>query len=458
MADFGAGTVRTGRRKRGLALAAVFAAAGVAWAAAGDLDLSFGTDGIADVALPGDPNWVEVDCEIQSGGRIILAGSDEVNVPHMRWAIRGFTAAGAVDTSFGTDGMVTVFGAAADDWLHDITLDGSGRIVAVGRASTVTTSGNGKKTTQTTVVGPSLARITANGQLDTTFGSGGTVLTQVPGANGADARAVAVQPDGKIVVAGTASFTTKGKGGSRTQNALYLARYLSDGALDTTFGTGGITIHDRTTENDAPVLGNSIAIQSDGRIVLGSRSGASDFTDEWNLTRYLPNGALDASFEVSTVGDRLRAIAVDGDDRILGVGMRSLGLNATDMLVARYTADGVLDTSFGSDGATAMDIDDLDILIGQPRFQPDGKIVCAGIAQIAGSSFYDYGVLVRLNGDGTPDTDFGVTGVAGPIELSASQTEPWAAALAPDGGIVVGGRFWGSDSAIHWFLARFSAQ
>ena len=233
---------------------------------------------------------------------------------------------GTLDPSFGTGGLVT---SSAAEGANATVIDTADRIVVAGGLG-----GNF-----------SVARFTADGVLDPTFGTGGSVTTDFGGSDVANA--VALQTDGKIVVAGTSSGN------------FAVARYTADGVLDATFGTGGLV----TTDFGGDELANAVAIQPDGRIVAAGwnvLAGFPNFPDNFVLARYTTDGVLDPTFgsggRVTTdFGgryDRAHAMAIYPDGRIIVVGesFSSFGGNSSDYSLARYTASGTLDPTFGSGG------------------------------------------------------------------------------------------------------------
>ena len=211
--------------------------------------------------------------------------------------------AGDLDSSFGSSGKVTTdFFGGSDDAFHVIILPNND-ILAVGSANKLGTGSDF-----------ALALYRNNGGLDFSFGSSGKVTTDFFNDNDF-AEAVAIQPDGKIVVAG-AAFS------SATDFDFALARYNSNGSLDTSFGSGGkITIDFGGTQDQA--LG--IALQPNGKIILvGSRLDISTSNRDWALARYNSNGSLDTSFgsggKVTTDfggNDEARDVALQGNGKIV---------------------------------------------------------------------------------------------------------------------------------------------
>ena len=188
-----------------------------------------------------------------------------------------------------------------------------------------------------------LARYNREGSLDTSFGSGGTVATAIHGSYAAGVDAIGVQPDGKVVVAGY--------GYTDSTEEFVLARYNANGSLDTSFGSGGQV----RTAIGPEVVANALVLQPDGKIVAAGGSiygGGGGFA----LARYNANGSLDTSFgsggtETTAIGpveDNVRALALQPDGRIVAAGYSSTSDSGLLFAVARFDANGSLDTSFGS--------------------------------------------------------------------------------------------------------------
>jgi uncharacterized delta-60 repeat protein len=284
------------------------------------------------------------------------------------------------------------------------------------------------------------------GVLDPSFGAGGKVTTAI-GSSSDAAQAIALQPDGKLVVAG-----------GSVNGALYdfaLARYYPDGSLDAGFGAGGKL----TTAIGAGIdEAHDLALQPDGKIVAAGRSWIGS-NDDFSLARYNPNGSLDASFngtgKVTTpIGsgfDVANALVRQPDGKLVAAGYSDNGSNL-DFALARYNPNGSLDTSFNGTGKVTTAIgsgyDAADAL----AVQPDGKLVVAGYGSNGSNNDF---ALVRYNPNGSLDTSFGtggkVTTAIGPGHDTAS-----GLALQPDGKIVAAG---GSiDGNGHFALVRYNAN
>ena len=270
----------------------------------------------------------------------------------------------------------------------------------------------------------------APGDLDTAgFGSGlGKVMTPI-GSNNDVANAVALQPDGKIVVAGNCY--------NGANEDFCLARYLPSGALDTSFNTTGKLMTPIGSSSD---IANALALQPDGKIVVAgycSNDGNNDFC----LARYLPSGALDTSFNatgtvITPIGlsyDYANAVALQPDGKIVVAGYCSNGTNS-DFCLARYLPNGALDTSFNTTGTVITSVgSSFDTAYGV-ALQPDGKIVVAGFCLTPISHF----CLARYLPSGTLDTSFNTTGKV-ITSIGSGDDFARAVALRPDGKIVVAG-------------------
>jgi uncharacterized delta-60 repeat protein len=223
----------------------------------GRLDRSFSRDGLASVDFGfGDADASAV--ALQRGGKILVAGSGARNVyrTEQDFAVARFRANGRLDRSFSGDGRATVdFGHRLSDGVRGLALWRGGRIVLAGSS--------GKRGIVPRIA---VARLRANGRLDRAFGSGGTRLTR-PGPHGGYADAVVQHPDGRIVVAGRVFDD-----GRLDTSAWVLARYGPRGALDRSFGHGGLVVSDFSTGADRV---GGLAVQRDGRIIAAGSVGES---------------------------------------------------------------------------------------------------------------------------------------------------------------------------------------
>lgn len=218
----------------------LLAGAALASGTAGTLDADFG-DGGRVVTEADGPLFAIAH---QSDGRIVAAGADATG-----GTVRRYGADGTLDTGFGV-----VYSPL--DSVHGVTVDSLDRILLAGRATIVVTGKGNKQTTKRVFA---IARLLDDGALDTSFGSGGLAAADVVGS----ATGIAIQPDGRLVVGGSAFMTTKfGSGPAKSSDGLMLVRFAANGALDTSFATGGIHLQDLSASYESY---GKPALQSDGR-------------------------------------------------------------------------------------------------------------------------------------------------------------------------------------------------
>ncbi len=295
-----------------------------------------------------------------------------------------------------------------------------------------------------------LARFNADGSLDTSFDGDGKVTTAI--LSGDDvANSVAIQADGKIVAAGSSH------NGSDYDFAL--ARFNIDGSLDTSFDGDGIVTTSIMSSSDFAL---SVAIQADGKIVA-----AGDSSGDFALVRYNPDGSLDNTFDgdgkVTTDflngNDFARSVAIQSDGKIVAAGSCWTGpAHGDDFAVARYNADGSLDTSFDGDGKLTTHVVVLDDEAYSVAVQSDGKIVVAGYTwngptldfPLVGT--FDFAV-VRYNPNGSLDTSFNGNGKVVTAVLSDNDYAT-SVAVQADGKIVAAGYTW-NGSSIDFALVRY---
>jgi len=369
-------------------------------ASPGDLDTSFAGNGKKAINFGGTDEAQAV--LVQSNGRIVLAGSGGTSTSFCVARLRNN---GLLDTTFGSRGKRKIDFGGEDERAFAAALQADGKIVVVGDSH---------------VQQVAITRLNANGTLDTTFSADGKKLFSwgvVSRATG-----VIVLSSGKLLLGGFS-----GPEGGNIQ----AARLNANGALDTTFGTGGIA----TVDLGGTEFGNAMARQANGRILIAGRSDVAGGV----VVRLRTTGLLDPDFNgghVSIPGAvTLNAVFVQPDRKIVVAG-NTVGLEK--MTVARLLPNGTPDGGFGTNGVVTIDFGTLADLVGGAVLQPDGKIVVAGYSQ----SDEDVAV-VRLNADGSPDATFGTAGKA-KVDFGVA-TFGNAVALQKNGRIVVAGQRSGSD-------------
>jgi len=322
-------------------------------------------------------------------------------------AAPAWAAPSGLDPSFSADGrQMTQVGARAGG--KDVAVQPDGKVVVTG-----TIHVNEDAVTRFGVV-----RYLPNGALDRSFSGDGKTAVAFGQNQSNDARAVALQPDGRIVVVGS----TNPAQSSYDSSDVALARLRSDGQLDTSFSSDGKqTAHfglppvDEDGLRGASDEANDVALQPDGRIVV-----AGDAEGRFALARLRADGALDTSFagdgnhaSTFSTSSQAYALALAPDGKIVAAGTRRGG-DSNTFALARYRADGTLDTSFAGDGKQVTGFGEGGADAQGVALQPDGRIVLGG-------SFDDtwYSgppnvrskfALARYRPDGELDTSFGAEG------------------------------------------------
>jgi uncharacterized delta-60 repeat protein len=365
----------------GVMASLVFSAAAIA--AAGDPDPTFSADGkqISDFGV--GPSAASAAVR-QADGKIVAVGAADGN-----FLVARYNLDGSLDPSFSGDGRAqTDFGF--NDQALGVALQGN-KIVVVGKGGDPGEDGLGD--------GFALARYNPNGSLDTSFSGDGKQLTNIDYLRDA-ANAVAVQANGKIVVVGRS-------GGDRFDSSFgfALARYNSNGSLDTSFSGDGVQ---RTFFGSTGDEAKGVAVQANGEIVA---AGISYSAGDFAVARYNPNGSLDASFSADGMQttdfgglEGASAVALQKNNRIVAVG-RAILTTTGDFTLARYKPNGKLDNSFSGDGRQTTDFGfGADDGANDVAIQANGRIVAVGVA--GGGATGDDFALARYNKDGSLDPGF----------------------------------------------------
>jgi uncharacterized delta-60 repeat protein len=297
---------------------------------------------------------------IQADGRIVVAGYSD-NGTDYDFALARYHADGTLDSSFSADGKLVLDFNSTDDEGYAIALQADQKIVVAGSAGTFGGADF------------ALARFHPDGSPDNTFSTDGR-LTTAFGSGESFAHSVAIQPDGKIVVAG---FSDNG-----SDFVFAVARYNTDGTLDNSFSADGKA----TTALGTDSRGYSVVIQPDGKIVVAGRSEVA--SPDFALARYNSNGTLDSSFSAdgkvtTAIGssiDEAFSVAIQSDGKIVVAGSSYAG-GLSDFAVARYRADGILDSTFSADGKTTTGFGVSHDEAASIAIQDDGRIVVAGYSE-----------------------------------------------------------------------------
>jgi uncharacterized delta-60 repeat protein len=295
------------------------------------------------------------------------------------------------------------------------------------------------------------------GMLDPTFGTGGKVVTDFGPPHFSVAEAVALQPNGEIIAAG---FTNDG---GTVEFAL--AGYTPNGNLAANFGNAGLVrSHFGSASFDERL--NAMAIEPNGNIVVAGSTFGLSVGSIITVVRYLPDGSLDTSFGAGGMvwvdqfgvssDDNANAVAIQKDGKIV-VGGFTNAFGSVDFAVVRLRTDGSLDPTFGSGGKVFTDLGGSEDIINALVIQKDGKIVVAGGSNGGGSSTF---AVARYETDGSLDASFGFGGTVY-TAVAATSTEELATAmvLQKDGNIIVGGYSnEGMGTPTEFVLARYDTN
>ncbi len=378
---------------------------------AGDLDVRFGGgDGLVASNFGGHDDGSAL--LRQSDGKLIVLGTSTNN--GYRLLVARYTADGQLDPSFSGDGFLTDQVSSANTRGYAGLLTSSGKIVVVGDVENSATTAIDYKF--------ALAQYTATGAADTSFGSAGKLSTAI--GDNAQAFAAALAPNGKIVVAGLR------RSGSNSDFAV--ARYNTNGTLDTTFSSDGIQIVDFGSPYDEAY---AVAVQSDGKIVLAGKTGSGSSTNI-ALARLNSNGALDTTFsgdgrltkDVNGNTDVVRGVTVLSSGHILVAGS-TLDGSRYQFALLKYTSSGQLVTSFGSNGVATAAFNNSALANGLIE-QPDGSTILFG-------KHYPHTAVARFDPTGQRDQSFGSDGMVTIEHGTASNAS--SGVLDADGNIVLAG-------------------
>jgi uncharacterized delta-60 repeat protein len=351
------------------------------------------------------------------------------------FGIARYTADGALDPAFGTGGLVVTRSSQGGFVANALALQPDGKIVIAGMASDLPTA----------TIQIAVARFNADGTPDKAFGVDG--LAKLPaGPGGGVANAIALQLDGALVVAGTA-FSH-----GNAEDEFAVARFLANGHPDAAFGTNGLV----STHVGAAASGaQAVALQPDGAILVAGTAFSNGPTDDdFALARYLVDGTLDAAFGSDGIVttdfgsspleaslDRAAALTVAADGKIVVGGSKRGERQA--MIVARYHADGSLDHSFGSGGKVQVEVAEPQVY--SVAASPSGDLLLAGSAAPAARGTAPFAV-VRLHADGTPDSAFGTSGLV-TTSFEGSRSGARAVAIEADGKLLTAGAKYGAPSS-----------
>ncbi len=418
----------------------------------GTIDKSYGTDGTGTISV--STSFILLSSAMQPDDKQLLGGKDLVAG---KFILLRHRADGSLDSSFGDGGQAVI---TINDLLPNITSTSGwvsvsaqpdGKITAVGGVFYRNTAQNILFDDDIVV-----ARFLADGTPDESFGSHGRVVTEL--GQSETTSSVAVQPDGKIVVAGS---QTKADINNNSGNIL-LVHYNTDGSLDREFG-GGDGFITYSPANRAVTAAGALLIQPDGKIVVGGVQISSP-PESFLLIRYLPDGTLDASFGKEGVvkatfpsqyeGTQIKSLALDDKGRIVAAGVVGTGEGVE---VLRYLPDGADDNSFNQNGQLRLSFNGISysqVNVSAVLPQPGGKLVVSSFVTSSLSSPALTPVLTGLNEDGSADLSFGVAGQT--ISTLPLSDNLLVTAEQSDGKIVLGGNNYNYTTSVNTYsLTRY---
>ena len=380
----------------------------------GTPDGEFGTEGIVATDF-NDSTDYGTSLIIHPDGKIIVAGYAH-NGTDQDIALVRYNSDGTQDATFGEEGKIVTAIGSADDCCTAAIRQPDGKLLLTGR----------------TYNGPDydipVIRYLPDGELDNTFGTDGITTIDI----GNDfAKAIALQQDGKILVAG---YTI-----TSSVNELIVLRLNTDGTPDSSFHDVGYLT---TIAGESGNYAYSMALQQDEKIVVAGLSN-HDTCSSLTIVRYLPDGIPDSTFDedgilVMPVGinnDRGNSVIIQPDQKILVFGDASFS-DQLNIFLARFTTDGLPDNTFGENGVVSTSYGDSNSGAFAGMLQPDGKIIAAGYVS-NDETMLDF-AMVRYHNDGTLDNTFGNGGKVTTV-IGDDKDNCYAAALQPDGKIVLTG-------------------
>jgi uncharacterized delta-60 repeat protein len=382
----------------------------------GPLDQGFAVSGgvTTPIGKSGDTAYA---IALQPDGKIVAGGVSTNSRNTDDFALVRYNPDGSLDASFAGGKVVTDF--SGNDSIYDLALQNDGKIVAVGYGNF---DPNASRSADF-----ALARYNPDGTLDTSF-AGGKVALDFAGAQDYG-RSVAIQADGKIVVAG------------HSNGKFAVARYNTNGTLDSSFGSSG-----KLTTNLSNTLeaAYAVAIQSDGKIVVSGYAGSLVA-----VVRYNTNGTLDTSFDsdgkvLTNVGNWAYAydMAIQSDGKIVLAGTGYSNQNQNKAVLVRYNTNGSLDTSFGTGGTVGTPIGGGTHYTYALALQQDNKPVLVGYTNT------DF-TIMRYNTNGTLDTSFDRDGIAN-TDFGDTNDYAYAVAIQSNGDVLIAG-----SSSFDFALARY---
>ncbi len=390
------------------------------------LDVTFGNGGKVVTAI--NDTSTANDIAIQPDGKIIVGGSSIIGGRESFTLVR-YNIDGSLDNTFGSGGkVITKLGSISR--IYSIAIQQDGKIVA-GGPSNYSTGG-----------GFTVIRYKIDGSIDSLFGNNGMASAIMSNGLG-ELKKVLIKADGKILTAGRVVLFT-------FEEMPVIVQYNTNGSLDSSFGVNGkfggyVDDVGRITD---------MALAKDGKIFAAGILNNSGYVGDFALLRFLENGRLDNSFGANGVvktdfynsTDEANSIAIQANGAIV-----LAGYVGGKFALARYVANGSLDTSFGSGGKVVTSIYNMTAIATDLIVEPGGKLIVSGYTYKIPENF----VVTRYYTNGNLDSTFGNNGID-TTDFAGFRDQAFASALQADGKIVLAGQAGSSNNKYSIALARYS--
>lgn len=404
------------------------------------LDVAFGIDGKVTTSLTNSQIKLNT-IQIQSDGKILTCG--DIN-SYLGFILIRYNNDGSLDTSFGNQGK-TINNQFFQCRFSDMKIQSDGKIVIVAS----------KRINQFSSEDLFITRYTSNGILDTSFGDNGYVFLSCCD----ESASFVFQPDNKIIIA--------------MYDEQKIIRLTDSGEFDSTFGDNGIVIIDTFGLNTSNQFGSNeyisgLILQPDGKIIFSGATDMNKAAEDWDAYLYRLNsdGTIDTSYGTNGVvitdfngRDGFGLLNRYDDNSIVAVGNTFIG-NVAKIILAKYNENGMLDSSFGTDGKVITQTNNpntFDLCI-DSKLQSDGKIVCVGLdGNVDANPFQNSNfLLLRYNFDGSLDTTFSPTGYL-TTNFNSDYNFGKSVAIQDDERIVIGGYSYISNF-FNFSLARYTFE
>jgi uncharacterized delta-60 repeat protein len=408
-----------------------FSVDGNIYAQAGSPDLTFSSDGILTTPIGSGSDLAKA-VAVQNDGKIVVAGYSHNGGPNTNFAVVRYETDGMLDNSFGTGGLVTTDFFGDDDRCYALGIQSDGKIVVAGLCFNVNDQDF------------AVIRYNTDGTLDTSFDADGKATLDFGGSND-QVHALAIQGDGKIIVAG---FTNINPGWD-----FAIARFNINGSVDNTFDSDGMV----TVNAGGEDYGYAVRIQNDGKIVIAG-SSMNNFLADFLLVRLNSDGSLDGTFgnsgkvltDLGSDYDQCYSLGIQSNGKLVAGGVFHNGSDY-DFAVLRYDGNGALDNSFDMDGKVITPIGSEDDIGKSLALQNDGKILMGGFSYVAANGDF---ASIRLNNDGSLDNTFDSDGKV-LTDLGTNADEGEALAVQADGKIVLAGESGTSNTTYDFAVVRY---